>query len=162
MFPTRLNYRAIAGGFAGFAATLPMSVFLIVAQRFLPWHEQYPLPPFGEITNSLANKVGLSETKGTPPHKALTAVSHFSYGTAAGSVYASMAPRTSLPAWFSGLLYGLGVWFVSYMGWLPAFRVLPPANKQPRERTIIMIIAHAIWGVATGLLVNALVGRRRK
>jgi uncharacterized membrane protein YagU involved in acid resistance len=72
-----------------------------------------------------------------------------------------MAPRTSLPAWLSGLLYGLGVWFVSYMGWLPAFRILPPATKQPRERTFVMIVAHAIWGIATGLLVNALVGRRR-
>jgi len=160
MLMSRLSLKPLIGAGAGFIATLPMSLFLLLAQRFLPWHERYPLPPFGEITNSLADKVGLGFTKNTPPHKAVTAVSHFGYGTAAGSLYASVSPNVPVAPWLSGMLFGLGLWFAGYMGWLPALRILPPANKQPRERTIVMIVAHVVWGLFTGLLLQGLLGKR--
>jgi hypothetical protein len=161
MTPSRFLSQPMIGAASGFLATLPMSLFLLAAQRLLPRHERYPLPPFGQITNILANKLGLGHTKNTPPHKAATAVSHFSYGSAAGSLYGSVAPWLPFSSTVSGLLYGLFVWAASYFGLLPALRILPPANRQPRERTIVMVLAHVMWGVTLGLLVHSLKGKRR-
>jgi hypothetical protein len=162
MFLTRLQPKSLVGALAGLLATVPMSVFLLAMQRLMPRHERYPLPPFGQITNSLANKLGLGFTKNSPPHRAVTGAAHFSYGSAAGAVYASLpSPLRRRPApWLSGLLFGLGIWFASYMGWLPALRILPPADHQPRERAAVMVIAHLVWGLVTGVLVNAWLGRR--
>jgi hypothetical protein len=159
-----LRPNTLIGGLAWLLATIPMSIFLLFMQRRLPSHERYPLPPFGEITNSLANRMGLGDTQNTAPHRAVTTASHFSYGSAAGAVYASLpAPLRRRPTpWMSGLLFGTGVWLASYMGWLPALRLLPPAPQEGRERNVVMIVAHLIWGVVTGVLVHAWLGRRSR
>lgn len=50
----------LAGAIGGLIATAPMTVFMLAAHRFLPWFEQYPLPP-REITEELAERVGIEE-----------------------------------------------------------------------------------------------------
>jgi uncharacterized membrane protein YagU involved in acid resistance len=44
----------------------------------------------------------------------------------------------------------VALWVGSYLGWLPAMDILPPATQQPWRRNLVMIIAHMIWGVTLG------------
>jgi hypothetical protein len=135
-------------------ATIPMTISIWVMERLLLRSERYPMPPLGQSTNSLAEKAGLSRTKNAPPHKAVTGFSHFSYGGTCGAVYGVIAPRLPGPPVVSGMLYGVGVWLASSMGWLPALGILPPATEQPRGRTTVMILAHLVWGAVMAMLVQ--------
>jgi uncharacterized membrane protein YagU involved in acid resistance len=44
-------------------------------------------------------------------------------------------------------MYGLGVWALSYLGWIPAARILAPAYRHPVRRNLLMIAAHVVWGL---------------
>ena len=45
------------------------------------------------------------------------------------------------------MAYGLGVWAMSYLGWIPAARILTPAHRHPLRRNLLMIAAHIVWGL---------------
>ena len=45
------------------------------------------------------------------------------------------------------MVYGLGVWAMSYLGWIPAVRILTPAHRHPLRRNLLMIAAHIVWGL---------------
>lgn len=140
---------------AGLLAILPTTLLLEkVQQRFLPAHERYPVPPAGEIANALVDKVGLGRSKNHTP--AFTDVSQLGYGTATGTIYATIEPRLLVPAWLSGMFYGLLVWAGSSRGLLPAFGLLPPVAPQSRRQSFLMMFTHLIWGALTGVLVRSL------
>lgn len=46
------------------------------------------------------------------------------------------------------------VYTPSYMGWLPAFNILPPATEMPTRRSLVMIVSHLVWGGLIGGLVQ--------
>jgi hypothetical protein len=56
--------------------------------------------------------------------------------------------------------YGLAVWAGSYLGWLPAAGVLPPATEEPAGKNAVMILAHVACGAALGVLTDRLIGGR--
>jgi hypothetical protein len=56
----------------------------------------------------------------------------------------------------AGVGFGLAVWAVSYLGWLPAAGILSPATEHPARRNALMIGAHVVWGATTGLAVGRL------
>jgi uncharacterized membrane protein YagU involved in acid resistance len=152
--------RAAAGSAAGFAATLPMSVAMELMHRRLPPQERYPLPP-RQITASVAESAGLEPHLDEPQKFTLTLLAHFGYGAAAGALYAPLAGRSPLPAPLAGVIFGLVVWTTSYLGWLPAARILRPATEHPWRRNALMIAAHVVWGLSAALLVTALSRGRR-
>jgi uncharacterized membrane protein YagU involved in acid resistance len=61
----------------------------------------------------------------------------------------------------TGVAYGLLVWTVSYLGWIPPAGLMPPATRQPRARRDMMIVAHVVWSAALGLAANGLAAGRR-
>ena len=138
----------------GIVATGPMTVAMILLHRRLPLSERYPLPP-REITMKLARKTGVDAELDAPARSALTMVSHFAYGAAAGALYTTAlnGRHDPLP---KGLLFGLFVWTASYLGWLPAAGILSPATEHPARRNGLMIAAHAVWGVVLGAFVSLL------
>jgi hypothetical protein len=144
----------LSGAVAGFAGTVPMTVAMEKMFHELPPSEHYPLPP-SEITERVEEE-GLGEPLPMPHHKTLTLLSHFGYGTAIGTVYALTASKLPFGPVVNGSLFGLAVWAGSYLGWIPALGILSPATEHPPRRTALMIIAHLIWGSATGLLVDKL------
>mgnify|MGYP001217509958 CR=1 FL=1 len=151
---------AVEGAIAGFAATVPMSAAMVALYQLLPRREQYPLPPH-EITEELAARADQQErVDGEIEVMAATGVLHFGYGAAAGAAYALTADRAPLPPALKGALFGLAVWAGSYLGWLPAFDILPPATEDPPRRNLLMIAAHLIYGPALALGVDVL--RRRR
>jgi hypothetical protein len=134
--------QALTGAAAGLAATIAMTAFMKVAHRpLLPSTQRYPLPP-RLITDFFQGRQ-------TPFHretigKADAYLLHFLFGAAAGAIYG--LGRVSSPSRPAGITYGVAVWAASYLGWVPAIGALPPAHKQPRERTLLMVAAHIVWG----------------
>ena len=143
----------LAGALAGSIATLPMTAAMQVMHRRLPRQERYPLPP-SEIAAQVTEEVGLRKHLDEPRHVAVTLLSHFGYGAAAGAVYAPLANKIPFPPVLEGIAFGLVVWAASYLGWLPAMGILRPATEHPARRNALMVAAHLVWGSVTGVLVD--------
>lgn len=52
-----LGRQLAEGAGAGLAATLPMTIVMVLGHRLLPWVEQYPLPP-RQIIENVTEKTG--------------------------------------------------------------------------------------------------------
>lgn len=143
--------KVLRGALAGAVATVPMSAVMATMQRALPAREQYPLPP-KEITSKLTEKVGIEDTLKDAETNALTMLAHYSYGAIGGGGYALVeAVLPGRPA-VKGMFFAMGVWAVSYLGWLPAANILKPATEHPVRRTVLMIVAHLVWGASFGMV----------
>lgn len=146
-----------AGAVAGFAATAPMSLAMVLLHRLLPPGQRYPLPP-RQITDALVDEAadaGLAPDLPREQRRTATLVNHFAYGAGAGALYGALPIRPS-PA--GGVGYGLAVWTVSYLGLLPALGLLPRATHAPAPRNALMIAAHVVWGLSLGILAGRLAG----
>lgn len=139
--------RYLAGALAGLLATFPMTAVMQGLHRRLPPDERYPLPP-REITGELARRAGVDDSLSEDERVAATHLLHYGYGAAAGALYPLLAPRGD--PLVHGAAYGVAVWAASYLGWIPALRILRPATRHPARRNALMIAAHLVWGAATG------------
>lgn len=139
----------IAGVVGGVVGAIPMTAAMLAFKRVLPRWEQYALPP-REITLEAAAKAGVDElVRDEPQATLITGATHFGFAAATGAIYGALFPRIRLPFWMKGVLFSLMVWSASYLGWVPALGFLPPATRQPKERNLLMIAAHLIWGITT-------------
>jgi uncharacterized membrane protein YagU involved in acid resistance len=151
-FPYR---RLLQGALAGFIATAPMTISMLIGWRFLPRREKYSLPP-RLITEEMTERVGVEHRLDDKKLTGLTLLSHFGYGAAFGAIYALFEQRVPLRSSLKGALSGVALWAGSYLGWLPVMNILAPATQQPWRRNLLMIIAHVIWGVTLGEVVRKL------
>lgn len=129
------------GALAGFAATLPMTVVMSRLHRHLPGQERYPLPP-REISEHLPSP-GVSTG-------VMTLFYHFLYGGGAGALFAGLFRRRDMA---TGAAFGVAVWTASYLGWIPAARILSFGPQHPARHNRLMLISHLVWGagLAVGL-----------
>jgi hypothetical protein len=141
--------------FAGLLATIPMTITMIALHWLFPQTRHKPLVP-KEVTSSVVHKTDMDEMKGEKRINALTVASHFGFGLAAGAPFELLANRLPGNRIGKGMLYGLLVWFGSYMGWIPALNVLPPASRQSSQRNFVMILAHLVWGSSLALFLKRL------
>src|SRR5687768_2279414 len=110
--------RVIAGAAAGAAATVPMTMFWEVMHRRLDGEPPRPLPP-REVAEALAVKAGVNRQLDELQMERLAMALHVGYGTLTGAVFGLMAPRREAARGIAaGMLFGLGVWTASYLGWL--------------------------------------------
>lgn len=145
----------VLGAIAGVTATVAMTLAGATLFRRLPRSEQYPLPP-RELTQITAERAGVRERLSEPQLQAATLAAHFGFGGAAGALYASTCGRHSEAPMVSGVSYGLAVWTASYLGWVPASRLLQPATDHPLRRNLLMLGIHVVWGAALGLVTDRL------
>jgi uncharacterized membrane protein YagU involved in acid resistance len=138
--------RLLQGAVAGFVGTAPMTAFMVIGWRLLPAHEKYPLPP-RQILGEVTERLGVADRMSEGGLVAATLVSHFSYGALFGSMYALFEQKVPSESSMKGALAGLALWVGSYLAWLPALGILPPATRHPWRRNLLMIVAHLIWGV---------------
>ena len=103
---------------------------------------------------NLAVKAGIEPHLNEPERHTATIVAHFGFGAAAGAMYATVQEKLPLSPMIGGACFGCAVWAASYLGWIPALRILPPATEHPARRNAIMITAHVVWGVSAGLLLQ--------
>lgn len=141
--------KLIKGAVAGFVATAPMSVFMLVGWTLLPRREKYPLPP-RLITEEITERAGIEKQMSEDQLVGLTIFSHFGYGAMFGAIYAMFDKSMAMPSSLSSAVTGLAVWAGSYLGWLPALGILRSAVRHPWRRNLLMILAHVVWGVILG------------
>ena len=122
-------------------------------QRRLPWYQRYPLPP-RLITSRVLQKAGVGWRTRRKYGNSLTVANHFGFGVTAGAFYTPMTFLDVNPL-VAGSLFGLAVWSVSYLGWLPGASILPSARYTPKKRSALMIAAHLIWGTSLATLAHA-------
>ncbi len=138
--------RMLTGAIAGLVATFAMTAAMRQLHRRLPPEERYPLPPreltermMPEEARRLAGESGVAEA---------TVAAHFGYGAAAGAVLPLISRR---PGIGTGGAYGVLVWLLSYLGWIPGFRILKPATDHPFKRDLLMIGVHVVWGTSLAI-----------
>ncbi len=88
----------------------------------------------------------------------LSVATHFGFGLGIGALFGLLHRRLRLPlpAPLHGALFATLVWAVSYKGWVPALRIMPPPERDRPGRPVTMIVAHWVYGATLG----AVVGRR--
>jgi putative membrane protein len=138
----------LQGAMAGCIATAPMTLVMTVLHSLLPRREQYPLPP-SEIVEQITESIHVEQHIDPEQHVVVTLVGHFGYGAAVGAGYAMVRKQLPFGKIANGIVYGLLVWTVSYLGLLPAAGLLTPATEHPARRNGVMIAAHVVWGAAT-------------
>ena len=149
------TYRKLwIGAGAGLAATLPMTLFMRSAWKWLPPEERYALPP-RQITQKVVGPRQFWRMK-PGQQTLLTLMFHFLFGAAMGSIYGIVEQNIPMQNIVKGSLAGLAVWAGSYLGWIPALGILPPATKHPYRRNGLMVVAHLIWGFTLGVLARVM------
>jgi hypothetical protein len=92
-----------------------------------------------------------------------TATAHEGYGIAAASVFALLwerfGPRRKWPV-IHGMLFSLGLWFVSYKGWVPGLKLMPSPKRDRRGGVATNIASHLAYGAVLGANARKLEARR--
>jgi hypothetical protein len=148
----RFRERLVAGSVAGVLSTVVMSLFMLGAGRFGWLTEQAP-----ETVTRRSVKLATGRRIRGRDLDALTVVLHLGFGAASGALYATTLskPRTtSIVSGLTGALFATAVWFVSYWGVLPGLGLMPPVSEDERQRPLVMLLAHWIYGGTLGLLVR--------
>lgn len=153
--PRRGCSQLLLGALAGIGGTIAMTIAMRQLQHALPPSERYPSPPREILEQVLPPRPqgALSEAH----RRDLTIAAHFGYGAFTGAL-AAFLPRAPGP--LGGAVYGALVWAVSYLGWIPAARILQPATRHPYQRNAAMIAVHLVWGAVTAVAFRELVRAR--
>lgn len=146
----------LRGTLSGIVATVPMTVPIIMARRT----GLIGTPPPVEISANVAARTDLLPERTGWDLPVTWIAAHFSYGAACGTIYALVAPRLLSSPAVKGLVFGELVWAVSYLGYLPAMKLYPAPDDDAPPRTVVMMAAHAVFGVALGHLEHWLQSRR--
>ncbi len=150
----------INGAVSGFVATLPMTLAMLVLNRTLPPRESDTLPPV-EITDNLIEKAPVPEASVSQKQLlGLSLVNHFAYGSTVGALMPAAAKAIPGMPVQKGIVYGLMVWSVSYLGLMPAMKLYPNAKDEPARMNTLMILAHVVWGGVAGSLFGRLEPKR--
>jgi uncharacterized membrane protein YagU involved in acid resistance len=150
---------ALAGAVSGLVATVPMTITMLVIQRLLPLRQQSTLEP-RRISDDMLRKSGVDDGLSERSKERFSIAAHFGYGATTGLLYALLERLLPYRPALRGPLYGLFVWAASYVGWLPAAGTLPPPQRRPAGRNILLIVAHLVWGLVLQLIDEVLFVRR--
>lgn len=157
-----ITRRVLIGAVAGMIASIPMAGMMIGLNRVLPGRKRSfrdiltPLPP-KLITRRVTRRAGIGQiTRSGRKWDLTTWLAHLGYGAAAASLYPVITRPLPVPHILRGMLFALGIWGASYMGWLPAANILPPAKKQTARRNAVMILSHLTWGSIIAILADGL------
>ena len=139
---------ALRGGAAGAVGTAAMTAVMLAAGRAGLVGRQPP----EAITRTAVERTTGVEPRGATAD-ALSSVAHLGFGVVSGAVYAALPAPKAVPPLARGASYGLAVWAVSYLGWVPRLLgAMPPAEDDRRDRVAVMIAAHVLYGGVLGAL----------
>src|SRR5438094_9270563 len=112
----------LQGSLAGFIATGPMTLFMLVTQRYLPKRHRYALPP-EIITEDLARRTHVRWHMNKTQILVATLVSHFASGGALGALYGPLQKKISLPPPVKASISGPVIWAATHLALLPLRRM---------------------------------------
>jgi uncharacterized membrane protein YagU involved in acid resistance len=142
-------HRVGIGAISGFIATGVMDLFLTGVRRLGVLHTYPP----EEITGRALEAADVRHDEGE--RKAATAVAHHAFGATAGAAFGLVPmPRKQSAVTVTGILYALGIWLVSYAGWIPKLGLRPPPSDDPPESQASIAAGHAVYGAALGALLS--------
>jgi uncharacterized membrane protein YagU involved in acid resistance len=144
----------LKGAIGGTVATIFHSVVMLALH---PGERRRSLPPV-QITAETAERLGTHPDTNELLRAATAA--HFGFGAVTGSLFIPLLGRALAAHPLAGIGYGVGVWALSYYGWVPALRLMPPASRHSAQRNLAMILAHVAWGAALSLITRTLEKRR--
>ena len=109
-------------------------------------------PPPVEISANVARRVPLLPQRGQRGFWAVWIGGHLAYGGLCGIAY--VAIRRYLPASqvLAGFEFGQAVWATGYVGVIPALGLYPGPENDTRSRLLVMVGAHAVFGVTVALV----------
>ena len=145
---------AIAGAIGTFAMTVGMEIFY----RLTPLRERQPLMP-SEIVQRVMSAAGSERALGAldqRQHAALTLAAHLGYGMTGGIAYPFTMRGVPLPPLTRGAIYGVGVYALSYLGWLPSLSILRSATTYTPQRALGLLAVHLVYGSVTALVTDGL------
>ncbi len=138
---------------AGLMGTVVMTVAMTLMHRRLPPEQRAPLPP-RHITMAAAERIGVRDRMDEDSRFGTTMALHFTYGTIVGALYMPLAAEAPGPPPLKGMAFGVLVWVLSYLGWLPMTGLLSSAARHPAERNGLMITAHLVWGAVIATITD--------
>lgn len=144
--------RMASGAAAGAVATVVMTFEMALAKRAGLLGE----PPPYKLTRRIFTVLG-HRPRGRELHAA-TAAAHIAYGAAAGMAYAALPPRLRGRA--TGTAFGVALWAVSYMGWIPKIGLMRSPSRDRPGRPTAMILGHVVFGATLDAALRV-AGRRR-
>jgi len=148
----------LSGARVGLVATGAMSLLMLAGRRL---GLIGALPP-QTITERAVQELAAGDRPSRDDRQLLAGFVHFTLGAGAGAFFGLLTAglRNLRISTGLGIAYGTVVYLLSYMGWIPALNIMPPASRDRPGRVATMIGAHWVYGALLGLLV-ALARRRR-
>ena len=140
----------LADAASGAIATVAMSAVIVGGDRVGLISE----PPPTTVTRAALGAAGMERPSDAAG--AMAPLAHLLFGAQGGvafGVIRRLLPQ--VPGGILGLLFGLGVYGVSYKGWIPALGILPPPEDDRPGRPAVMIAAHVVYGLALGWLIRS-------
>ncbi len=143
---------ATAGAASGAVAAAVMGLVFMAADHLGLEGEAPP----ERIARKVADRGPADPSTAEKADAPLGTALHLGFGAVLGALFAVAAPRierripvglpepiltTTGSLAFAGLVY-----LVSYAGWVPALRLLPPPDRDRPGRQIATILAHAVFG----------------
>jgi hypothetical protein len=143
-----IAHTVVRGSLAGLAGTAAMSVAMLGAQKAGLMGK---MPP-KKITEAALGALRMDRS--APRSNVLSTVAHFGYGLAGGVLFAAGArrllPQVRGVGPAAGAAFGVAVWALSYVGWVPALGIMPPPHRDRPGRPTAMVLAHIIYGALVG------------
>ena len=146
---------AANGALAGGVATLLMTALMKAYQATGLFRG--PIPPT-RITRAALDVVGAGNEVDDETETAVMAAGHWGYGMACGALFGVLHTRIRppIPTAVHGTLFGLLIWALSYMGWVPAAGIMPHPARQNPAQAFMPLLAHVVYGSTLGLTFDAL------
>jgi uncharacterized membrane protein YagU involved in acid resistance len=138
------------GALAGLVATVPMTASMLALRRF-PGPRHRALPP-ENVAHGVREILDVNKDMSRSEKAAFNWLAHFGFGAAAGAVYSLVASRSRKHPIAQGMVFGVGVWTVSYSGWIPAAGILRFPTEESKRYVFLEVMAHLVWGGFLGAL----------
>lgn len=153
---TTVGEAALKGAIAGMIGGVAMMMAMKVEKKALLPEGKTMDPPPKKAVETLAEEadVDLEDRQAMMAGMGV----HMGYSAMWGALYGVVQDRVHPPSGLHGLLLGGLVYAANFpsFGLLPKLGVLPPPSQQPMSEAVIPAGAHAVYGLATSAVFEAL------
>jgi len=148
----------IRGTLAGAAGTAVMTLMMRkAAPRMIPAEMRPDEFPPKRVVEWAEEQAGQPHALSESQEMQAAMGAHFAYGASAGALYGLLRDQADgIPAPVAGMLFGVGLWAISFEGWMPAGGVQQATTEKPLKKWPMPIMAHMVYGVTTALAYQAL------
>jgi hypothetical protein len=146
---TRRLGTALRGAAGGLVASGVMGLVMLSSRR---------LGLVGKLAPEHITEAGLDAAgvaSGERAENAASTAAHLAYGATNGALFAFLSHRLPGAPAARGLAFAGALLLVSYEGWVPAARILPPLHAHTTGGRWTLIAGHAVYGTVLGRLVRA-------